>query len=109
MSPFQALAAQIVAEIPITRLQGLLQATPHEPDTFTVGGGFCGNNCVGNVGSVCGIKCNPPAGAPGVIDRDGELAITVSDLKAIRDDLPQLRQAVLDEFTPHLDRLRANY
>lgn len=105
MSVYQALASHLVAEIPVARLQRLFGPVPDDPDPL--GGGFCGNNCHGHVGSVCGIRCNPPADAPDVIDRDGQLAFAVPDLKAIRGNLPQLRQAVLEEVTPHLNRLKS--
>lgn len=106
MSAFNELAAELVAEVPITRLQHLFESARDGEDAFTAGGGFCGNNCSGASGSVCGIKCNPPAGAHDVIDREGLLALTEAELKTIRGDLPQLRQAVFNELVPHLDELR---
>lgn len=106
MSAFNDLAALLVTEIPLTRLQRLFEAAPKDPDAFTAGGGFCGNNCSGSTGSVCGIRCNPPAGAPDVIDREGRLALASGDLEDIRKDLPQLRRAVRDQITPHVERLK---
>ena len=106
MSAFNDLASTLVAEIPITRLQRLFEAASDDPDIFTAGGGFCGNNCSGNVGSVCGIRCNPAADAPDVIDREGRLALAPGDLDDIRKDLPQLRRAVRDQIMPHVDRLK---
>src|SRR5262245_54554186 len=108
MPPFQALAAQLVAEVPIIALERLLEVLDR-PDNIAAGGRVCGRDCTGPVGQICGLRCNPPAGAPGVVDRDGRLPMTAADLTAIREDLSQLRKAVLDEFTPYLDRLRADY
>lgn len=101
MEAFEKLAKQLIAEMPVAKLQEQL------------GGGerfdglVCGGSCGGPVdGLLCGSGCRPKIGAPDVIDPEGRSGLTASDLAQIRNDLPQLRKAVMDQLRTHIHQLR---
>jgi hypothetical protein len=104
MAPFQKIAKHLVAEVPVAKLQGLLKDPGSQ--IADVSGGVCGGGCDGRNGVFCGFNCRAVASAPGVVDRDGQLKLSVKDLKDVRDDLPKLRQAVARQINTHLGRLR---
>lgn len=104
MPALQKLATQLVAEIPVTRLQVLLKRKPGDELQFD--GLMCGGNCSGKDGGFCGSGCRPQQSAPDVFDRDGHLGLTAKDLSDIRSDFPALRKAVIEQVDVHLARLR---
>lgn len=105
MPAFQNLATHLVAEIPVARLQLLLKREPGN-QLASFEGVLCGGGCSGKDGAFCGSGCRPQQGAPDVIDRDGQLGLTAKDLSDIRNDLPALRRAVVEQVDWHLARLR---
>ena len=104
MAPFQKIAKHLVAEVPVAKLQGLLKEPSSE--IAAVAGGVCGGGCDGHSGSWCGLRCKPVAGAPGVVDRDGQLKLSAKDLQDIRANFPKLREAVARQIEFYLDRLQ---
>jgi hypothetical protein len=101
MSAFEKLAQHLVTEVPVTRLQDVIATRA----AFGVGG-ICGANCPG-AGDWCGLSCQAArADAPNVIDRDGLLEFSASDLEDIRNDLPKLRQAIAVQVESQLNLLR---
>jgi hypothetical protein len=105
MSAFEQLAKQLVAEVPITKLQVMLK---RDSRVQADDGGFCGNGCPGTSGFVCGLRCplTRDAVVVGVIDAEGRLGLTAGDLKEIRDDLPKLRRSVFQQIEANLSLLR---
>ena len=101
MSSFEKLAKFLVAEVPLSKLQGIFI-----PTTASLGN-FCGTGCPGNSGDHCGFKClEARVDAPDVIDREGLLQFTAKDLDEIRNNLPKLRQATAAQVEAQLNRLR---
>lgn len=105
MPAFQEMAGLVVAEIPVPRLQLLLNRVPGDDPAFD--GFLCGGNCAGKDGAFCGSGCNPQGNASDVIDRDGhQLRLTPQGLSDIRYDLPKLRQAIIGQIDLNLARLK---
>lgn len=110
MSALEKVAAGLVAEVPIGALQELLG--PKLDDVPVTGGILCGGGCASINdalnGVLCGFGCKPVliAGAQGVVDSDGVLALTTEDLNALRNDLPKLRGAVVYQIEKHLNALK---
>lgn len=108
MSLFEVLAQRLVADVPISRLQGLLGRHPDDPTGFGVlCGGGCGSPPGHQVGFACGFGCREAlaANAQDVIDPDGALKLTADDLADVRKDLPKLRNALIYEIETHLREL----
>jgi len=106
MDAFGRLADHLVTELPITRLRSVLDT---EPGPTERNGLVCGGGCGGapdGTGVLCGIRCRPRIGAPGVIDLEGRTGLTADDVTDIRADFPKLRKAVLDRLEIHLNQLR---
>ena len=100
MEAFGKLAQQLIAEMPVAKLQEQLGGGKR------FDGGLCGGNCGGPIdGMLCGLGCRPKSGAPDVIDPEGRSGLTAQDLAAIRNDMPQLRKAVLDQLRTHLHQI----
>lgn len=100
MKAFGTLAKYLIAEMPVAKLQEQLGGGERYD------GALCGGNCGGPVdGMLCGGGCRPKIGAPDVIDPEGRLGLTAQDLTAIRNDMPQLRKAVLDQLRTHLHQI----
>lgn len=105
MAALESFARQLIAEMPVARLQMQLGG----PDTRGFEGLVCGGGCLGGNGALCGFNCEPRADVPDVIDPEGKLGLTAQDLANIRNDLPKLRQAVADQLQTHLQQLRSSY
>jgi hypothetical protein len=99
MEAFEKLAKYLVAEMPVAKLQERLGGKRYD-------GIVCGGSCGEVDGLFCGGSCRPKSGALDVIDPEGRLGLTAKDFTKIRNDLPKLRQAVLDQLETHLHQLR---
>ena len=107
MAAFQKLAEHLVAEMPVTKLQEVLASQSRiHPDTGMVCGGGCGPTGGSNTGGLCGLSCKPQVRAQYVIDPTGHLGLTTKDITEIHNNLPKLRQAVVQQVEAHLSQLR---
>lgn len=110
MSVFNRLATHLVAEVPVTTLQAILERPDDE--ALPASGILCGGGCRPDPGPahglLCGFSCRPTviAGAPGIVDPDGALGVTAEDLENVRKSLPRLRRAVVDQIEANLAALR---
>lgn len=59
-------------------------------------GGVCGGGCAGDEGKVCGLGCDGKA--IDVIDPKGTSELTRKDLEAVKNQLPKLRQHLLEHM-----------
>jgi hypothetical protein len=103
MASHDKLAGVLVSEVPLAALQGVLNQSSEIAASL---GGVCGNGCT-VFGSICGLGCTPlRADAPHVIDREGTLGITKEELAEIKQNFPELRQAVARQVEWELNKLK---
>jgi hypothetical protein len=105
MEAFEKLARNLVTEVPVAKLQAILE---RKNEGVVRTGVVCGGGCPtsGHTGALCGWNCKPKFGAPDVIDLQGDSGVTAYDLTEVRADLPKLRRAVVHQLEVYLNQFK---
>ncbi|NWG26767.1 MAG: hypothetical protein HXY30_20505 [Pseudorhodoplanes sp.] len=107
MGAFEKLSRILVTEVPVGKVQTILE---RRGDGIDRSGSLCGGGCNGGDspvnGLLCGLGCRPKFAAADVIDPQGDFGVTPEDLIEVRADLPKLRQAVVQQLEVYLNQFK---